>query len=233
MDTDWIDEMTAASPAARFIAWAGELIFEGAHEDDRVGRTVKFRIVRPPEKLGEANPFSTYTRRRKGHAGTRFEAVFSTGEKQAEMMEIMLLNWADGPKGSTVTFVLPPYGDHPFMRNSRGVDAVAVVLLEKDDDEAVVDQVKRDRVENPRRKQKLSTVAAQMCKNPVFQEWVSYVETAPSTDEYQARDWLCLACSIDSRADLDTEIDSGGAQRKFRAICDEFVAWQKKRGLLK
>lgn len=229
--TDWIDDMVNESTAGRYVAWAGEVGFEGAREDDRVGRTVKLRIIRPPEALREANPFSEFTRRRRGHAGTRFEGSFATDDGAVFLLEVMLLNWSDSPRGSTVTFVLPAGdGPHPFMAASRETSKWALALLERDDDEQVVDQVKRDRVENPRKGQKLSTVAAQMCKNPVFLDWIKEVYDDTVKDEHDLRDWLYIELEIESRSEIDTVAEKN---RWFRGMCAEFVEWQKAKGLLR
>jgi hypothetical protein len=108
-NTDWLDKMVERSPAAKVVAWAGELRFAGAREDDKVGRTVRFDIIVAPENAGKANPFSTFTRRRAGHAGTRFHLGMSGIEDAPEWnAEVMLLGWNDGPKGQTVTFLLSP-----------------------------------------------------------------------------------------------------------------------------
>lgn len=230
MTEAWLDQMVDDSPAARHIAWTGELVFAGAREDDKVGRTVKFDIRVQPEDVGKANPFATFTRRRAGHAGTIFEASFAgifnnTFELAAE---VMLLNWSDGPSGSSVTFVLPPVGTtNPFMWCTRGQSNFMAVLLEKADDETFVDQKKRERVEG--RGQKPSNAAAQIIKNPRYWEYMNEVAFCDISTAAAADGAMKKALWIDSKAELDSSPERA---RMFRQHMDEFVAWQKEKGYL-
>lgn len=222
--------MVDDSPAARHIAWTGELMFAGAREDDKVGRTVKFDIRVQPEDVGKANPFATFTRRRAGHAGTIFEASFAgifnnTFELAAE---VMLLNWSDGPSGSSVTFVLPPVGTtNPFMWCTRGQSNFMAVLLEKADDETFVDQKKRERVEGGG--QKLSNAAAQIIKNPRYWEYLRDASFAPVTSAISADKEMKAILNIDSKSELDSK---PAKVLLFRQHMDEFVAWQQEKGYL-
>jgi hypothetical protein len=220
---DWLEDMVSTSPAARHVAWAGELSFAGARDDDRAGRTVRFNIVVAPEDVGKANPFSGYTRRRAGHAGTRFQASFAAIDGAFEWMdEVMLLGWSDGPKGSSVTFMLSPTeGRHPFFQFERGTACFMVTLIEISDDETPVDQVKRARVEGGG--QKVSNAAAQVIKNPVYWDWMQVGGTTDADIELKRH------LDIKSKAELDRDPE---AVKRFRAHMDEFVSWQKAEGLL-
>lgn len=221
--SDWLEDMVRVSPAARHVAWVGELSFAGARDDDRAGRTVRFNVVVAPENVGKANPFSSYTRRRAGHAGTRFKASLAAIGNGFEWMdEVMLLGWSDGPKGSSVTFVIPPTEDrHPFFQFERNTSSFMVTLIEISDDETPVDQVKRDRVESGG--QRPSNAAAQVVKNKVYWDWQG---VASASDADAA---LKGALGIDSKSELDRDPE---AVKRFRAHMDEFVSWQKAEGLL-
>lgn len=209
------------------VAWSGELEFLGATEDDHTGRTVNFRIIRKLDELGEAHPFGTFTRRRRGHAGTRFETVLApVGGGPNIALEAMLLNWADGPKGATVKFLLNPeqHEEHPFMgctRRSReaGGTSFMAVLLELDDDNTIVNQGKRQRYEGAQ--QKLSNAAAILLKSPRFHEWANEVylkQTEVSTDE-----WLKSLLNIKSKAELDRNTTAAKSFRNMRALYTEWL----------
>lgn len=221
----WLDDMTDESPAAKHVAWAGELVFAGAREDDRIGRTAKFDIIRLPEDAGKVNPFAEHTRRRANHAGTRFTLALSMLEPVCEatdwLDEVMLLGWNDGPKGQMVTLLLQPTADkHPFMTTDRGTRYMAV-FVELDDADAAVDQHKRERVEKA--PQRLSNVAAQMIKTVAYQQF-SKTGSKEFADEF-----MKIELGIGSKSELDSDAN---AVKRFRAHCDEFVLWQKKNGYL-
>lgn len=241
MNDKWLDKMIAASPRAKHIAWSGEVRLAGAREDDRIGRTVKLDIVRMPEDAMDANPFAAHTRRRAGHGGTRFELalteiVDANTLTKDFMEEVMLLNWNDGPKGPTVTFMLQPGAQaggsisiHPFMYKDRGT-AYMAVFVELGDDDVAVNQQKRTLVE--RGAQKQSNAAAQIIKNPHYWEWRG-LGLGPGTDNaacLRAADAdLKEICGIESKSQLDSDPD---AVRLFRQHLDDFVAWQEDKGYL-
>lgn len=241
--SDWLDELTEKSPMKSSIGWRGELEFAGATEDDRAGRTVKFRIIRPPAELGSAHPFATFTRRRGRRAGTVFEAsVFSVSnsDKAVYCDQVMLLNWTDGPSGSTVAFLLCSDeidGPHPFLGYSRPSKQVAgsrfmAVMLEVSDDNQIIDQEQRERAEmalRTGREQKTSNVAAMICKNPRFHDYLREQVEAVDWSEALATKWLKKSCEIDSRAELDDPKNRGKIVR-FEAIRKAFVAWQEEQG---
>jgi hypothetical protein len=221
-NTDWLDKMVERSPAARVLAYVGELHFAGAKEDDKIGRTVKFDLRVLPEDAGKANPFGAFTRRRAGHAGSRFVMSMSGIDNAREFAdEVMLLNWSDGPKGQTVTFMISPQHDrHPFMGVTRGAQFMAT-LVEINDDEQAVDQVKRERLE--RAPQKLSNAAAQVVKNPQYWEFLNV------KDAEEADFAMKLSLGIESKRELDSNPE---AVKEFRDHMDEFVQWQKFKGYL-
>lgn len=152
--SNWVDEIiSAAAPSsAVVIAWAGEVEFLSASETDTTGRTVKLRLARPPEELGQGHPFSKFTRRRKGFAGTRFEASLSPLDgTEALALSTVLLNWQDSPSGSSVSLKLSDdgYPQHPLMFCKRpsaegpGTRWMAV-FVELTDDELPVNQKQAD-----------------------------------------------------------------------------------------
>lgn len=145
------------------IAWAGELELLEAKWTDRDGHTVKFRLVTPNED--RPNPFKSFTKRKSGRAGTRFRVACShvqgavTGETMYDG-EFMLAGWGDtSTQGYTVVFwcEAPEKGMHAFESYARTVDTFMVALVELDDDDAPVDQVKRERVETAARSEAIET----------------------------------------------------------------------------
>lgn len=239
--SSWLDEIAAASPMRSKIGWQGELEFAGATEDDRAGRTVTFRIVRRPEELGSAHPFATFTRRKGKSAGTIFEAsIFSVAapDKAAYSDQIMLKNWSDGPRGAIVQFVLDEGADtHPFLGYSRASKDSAgsrfmAVLLEKADDETIVDQEQQERAERGARtgrQQKTSNVAAMLIKEPRFHEYLRETVEAVDWNTALADRWLKARCKIDSKAALDVPAMQP-AVAAFERIRKRFEAWREEQG---
>lgn len=133
-------------------AWTGELVLLEAKWTDKDGHTVKFKLATPNEE--RPNPFKVFTKRKSGRAGTLFYASLAVvdGLKTDEGYSgnVMLAGWADtSTQGYTVTFwVEPPdTGLHPFQGYTRGVSSFMTGLVELDDDEQPIDQVKRAKVE--------------------------------------------------------------------------------------
>jgi hypothetical protein len=222
----WLDSFEDDAPtAATKVAWGGELRFAGAREDDKQGRTVKFDILKHPEEAERINPFASHTRRRAGHGGTRFHmSLAGVGFDHESLQEVMLLGWSDGPKGQTVTFLLgSDLPKHPFMHTERNTTYMGA-FVEIDDDDAVVDQVKRERVEKA--PQKLSNVAAQMLKNPTYLQYLM----ANAPEDINADEAMKTCLDIESKRELDSDAD---AVKRFRVHCDRFVAWQKENGYLR
>lgn len=226
------------------IAWAGELVLLEAKWTDRDGHLVKFKIAAPNEE--RPNPFKAYTKRRSGKAGTIFGSACAHigGVKTDETVysgQLMLAGWADtSTKGYTVTFWCEPpdQGMHPFEGFQRGKDAFMCMLVELDEDNAVIDQGKRERVENaarpsaPRR-QKLAQLAGMFCSNPVFHRWINEVgrsNTQPAVyDQEGAAGWMREALGIDSRRQLDEMEEK--ARMFHEKIRQPFVDWQQEQGI--
>ena len=205
------------------IAWTGRVMMDSAAWGDQTGSTVTFLL--PAAAEGVRNPFYRYTKRRKGRAGTRFMMACQTaGESVRHALyedEVMLAGWNDSQqKGHTVKLWLCNDGvGHPF----EGVDRktpLMVSLVELDDDNEVIDQKMRDRVERQGIKpsQRPSYGAVMLCKNPEFHQWIMRDETVKQIIregpmvpvekrrellEQIAKDWMCRHLKIDSRAELD------------------------------
>lgn len=245
----WIDEMIENDPAlkgkvtaAKYIAHVGELEFSGASESDTSGRRVKFRLIRAPEELGKVNPFAKFTRRRKGHVGTRFDVAFNEVDGPKELMvEIWLADWGDSPKGSTITLALNnEQAVHPFMHDRRASKEQAgsrymATFVERGDDEAVVQQSKVERAEQARRTgrhQTLSNVAQIMVKNQRFRDWLRETVKDEDWTIVAADHWLKETLGVHSKAELDdprlpeTHKIVVGFHRVRIAFCD----WQDAQG---
>lgn len=244
--TSWIDDLVKDSPLRSKIGFKGELEFFGATESDQAGRTVAFRLVRRPEEIGAAHPFSAFTRRRGKTAGTIFEAVIVSvvGEKTVYSGELMLANWADGPKGATVKFWCDEGGDHPFLvgyqrpaAKTSGTRFMAV-LVEKQDDEEIVDQEKRERVEQAartgRRPQKLSNAVAIITQSDRFHEWLTENfdnKFGPHWNKDTADKWLKDVLKITSKRELDDDSNQR-AIVGWNKIRQKYVAWQEEMGYI-
>ena len=217
--SSWIDEVIAsANPAAaQKIAWAGELEFLSASETDTTGRTVKLRLVRGPEEMASINPFAKFTRRRKGFAGTRFEASLSPLDGTETLaLSTVLLNWADGPSGPSVTLKLSDDSpQHPFMFSRRpSADGNGTrwmgVMIELTDDEQPVDQTKaqftiRDsRIENDRPIMSYAQNVGILIKSAAFALYLQ--ERVDGNREWDAESidtWLKAKLGIKSKTELN------------------------------
>lgn len=249
--SNWIEDVVAHSPSRNIIALAAEIEYCGASDSDTAGRRVKFRIVLPPEDAGATHPFAKFTRRRRGHVGTRFEASFAgIDHKQELMMEIQLCNWTTTPKGAYVEFQISYDLDtHPFMGFARASATAAgtrwmMTCVEKDDSEAIVNQTKAELAERSARagrRQTMSNVARYLTKNPRFHEFLNeYVGDPPrgpgiwrngvsATDSADA--WLKSALGITSKADLDgSGPEALMAIKRFDKVRAFFVEWQERSG---
>ena len=168
---------------------------------------------KPGDKYG-ANPFKKFTKRKKGRVGTRFGAVFTESDGSTFYQdEVMLKNWADGAKGWTLHLWVnhDEVGMHPFMCvDNKTVFALAMVEL--DDDNSVIDQEKRDRVERaPKtaRKRTLSNYAATLCREIMFMRYLGDTYGLASEPEFAnevATNWMRKFLGIESRAELDTDV---------------------------
>ena len=199
------------------VSFKGELEFAGASEDDKVGRMVRFRIVKRPEDQGLAHPFAAGRRRKAKSPGTRFFGSFVSVESGEVVYggETMLLGWTDGPGGSMVSFILNDDDlSHPFItvaykRASRGSAGTRLMaaLAEIGDDEVVVNQAKKAAVEEPQHKhheQRLSNFAAILSKDARFHDWLREHVRDCDWNEKAADDWIKGVCKIESKRELDT-----------------------------
>jgi len=182
---------------------------------DENGSTVTFKL---PMQHSEdvRNPFHAFTKRRKGKAGTRFMMACHTASEGVRHAlyedEAMLAGWNDSQQnGHTVKLWLCNDGmGHPFEGLSRTQELI-VALNELDDDNEVIDQKMRDRVEKQidTGRQKDSNVAALLCRTPEFWEWVNtvgndlVVMNVVCNAEEPAAHWMYQVLGISSRAELD------------------------------
>jgi hypothetical protein len=237
----WIDDLIALRSVRKYVAYAGELEFMRASESDSAGRTVRFRLVRPPEQQSHAHPFAKCTRRRRGKGGSRFEVGFAAVDSGQEMLlEVTLLNWSSTPQGDWVDFALDFAADkHPFMGCSRASKEVPgtrwmATFVEKDDSEVLINQEKVARLEQTRRTgrgQTLSNVARMLTKHPRFHEWLREYEEDTDWNTQAADDWLKTTIGIQSKADLDNDgPEAVKAIAAFHRIRTKFVEWQETQG---
>ena len=227
------------------ISFKGELEFAGASEDDKLGRVVKFRIVKRPEDIGLAHPFATGRRRKAKAPGTRFFGSFASVQSGEVMHfgEVMLLGWADGPGGSTVSFILDTETEkHPFIgytRASRGSagSRFMAALAEMSDDEQPINEAKREAVEGPVAAEKpakahhqtLSNYAALMSKDARFHDWLrEHVRSCDWTPE-EADNWIKGVCRIESKRELDSPGDA--CDRFHRLVRRPYSDWLDEQGM--
>ena len=181
---------------------------------------------------GQRNPFEKWTKRRKGHAGTRF--MMACVDNQTKQMvyqdEVMLAGWNDSQSsGHTVKFWLATDAmGHPFEGFDRKTDSFYVSLVELDDDETTVNQNLRNRLESKGKSpsQRLSYVAAMLCKNEDFWRWSGIQQGWPEDAAYgeqEAREWMLLQLEIESRSELDKDPDKAALFHEI--IRKPFVEW--------
>lgn len=193
------------------IAWSGQVIMARADWSDDNGSTVTFKLPMNHDAQDKRNPFHAFTKRRKGRAGTRFMMVCQTaGEDVRHRLyedEVMLAGWNDSQQnGHTVKLWLCNDGmGHPFDGIGRTQELV-ISLVELDDDQEVIDQKMRDRVEKQSTPTtgRLSYSAAMLCKNVDFWEW------SKQGSEEEAKQWMYMVCGIKSRAELDSDPVAAG-----------------------
>lgn len=202
-------------PRMQIVAWNGVVSMHKADWGDEAGSTVTFKLSMKGNE-GSRNPFESFTKRRKGRAGTRFFMAVTTAETEPQALykdEVMLAGWNDSQStGHTVKFWLcNDRMGHPFEGISRKQE-LALALSELDDDNEPIDQKMRDRVEKggKRPSERLSYVAAMLCKQEAFHDWcteraqVDDVSLNPPVDnEQSARGFILQECGISSRAELD------------------------------
>lgn len=223
------------------IAYHGLVTMHEAKWTDKDGSTVTFKL--PMKGMeNQRNPFERWTKRRKGHAGTRFVmACIRPVPEQSHTMiyddEVMLAGWNDSQTtGHTVKFWLAmDQMGHPFEGFERHKDEFYISLVELDDDQEIIDQNVRDKVEaaSKRPSERLSYVAAMLCKNEGFHTYVleqteytpQDIEVMGITDlEDYCRQWMCYELGIKSRAELDKS--KVLAERFHDEIRRPFLMWQ-------
>ncbi len=192
------------------IAYADTVTLEKATWDTPFGMYALFSLSQPLVARETANPFKRFTKRRKGRTGTRFSAVFTSSIGTIVYNdEVMLKGWADGTSGWKLALYLncDDDGMHPFMSCDKGAE-FGLAMVELDDDNTVIDQVKRDKAEKGPRKQNLSNYAAMLCRTPKFWTWLISKGTfavPEKVDESIVKHWMCGVLEMDSRSELDTD----------------------------
>jgi hypothetical protein len=241
----WIDDLVKGSPIQSKIGFRGELEFFGASEGDTSGQTVKFRIIRAPEELLLANPFSQFTRRRGKRVGTIFEGsvVSVVSGEPVYTGELMLSDWGDGPQGASVKFWLDMGGDrNPFMGYTRPTASAAgsrfmAVLLEKTDSGQVVEQAKAIHIETmdqtgkKSHKQRLSNAVAIIIKQPRFLDWMRENVRGEDWTEKTADNWVKMVVQIASKSELDDPKNQAAIDR-WETIRRRYVNWQYEQGYI-
>jgi hypothetical protein len=226
------------------IAWSGRVTMARADWGDRDGSTVTFKLPMDETAEEQRNPFHAFTKRRKGRAGTRFMMACHTAREGIRHAlyedEAMLAGWNDSQTaGHTVKLWL--CGDvlgHPFDGIDRK-EPLIISLAELDDDQEIIDQKVRDRVEAQQKRpaERLSYVAAMLCKNEGFHTWIAQDERVkqiqreylperlPVPWEEIATEWIYRALTIKSRSELDK--DPVLAEKFHRCIRKPFLKWQE------
>ena len=207
------------------VAYKGGFELLDAKWELQNGRTVKFRIMEEPNKPILMHPFNQFTRRRGGRVGTRFGASITHEHSEEPMFvgEMMLMSGgAPLGKGYWVSFWLDDEADHhPFAgyRPRKGDapgEIFMVAFCELDDDDHVINQEKRARVESAngkRGRQKLSNFAALLCENEMFHQYLHERVTFSGkqipkhkwASEDMAARYIRWKCGIESRSELDRD----------------------------
>jgi len=223
------------------IAFTSIVTMHQAAWGDEAGSTVTFKL--PMTDTGDSrNPFHSFTKRRKGHSGTRFTMSVSTCQDEPQTVyvdEAMLAGWNDSQlNGHTVKFWLCNDNmGHPFEGFSR-VQEFALALTELDDDNEPIDQKMRDHVEQQATttSSRPSYAAAMLCKDHDFHAFIN--EDIEQTDDFLnkkvqgeqgAREWMCNRLGIQSRAEIDSNPD---IERQFHdGIRVPYLEWVGDKGV--
>ena len=218
-------------------AYSGEVTLHEAKWTDKEGSTVTFKLPMNQDAEEKRNPFHEHTKRRKGRAGTRFMMVCRSGKMMVYADEVMLAGWNDSQtSGHTVKLWLAmDTMGHPFEGFERNKDKFEIALVELDDDNEMIDPKVRDRVERVKKRpsERLSYVAAMLCKNEGFHTYVlEQTEYTPQDIEVMGiddieeycRQWMCYELGIKSRSELDKS--NVLAERFHSEIRKPFVEWQ-------
>ena len=233
----WIDDIISSSAAPQRIFLAAEVEFMGAAENDITGRTVKLRIIRSPEEQLQAHPCAKATRRRRGFAGTMFEATLSPLDGTPILtLATILLNWQDAPKGSTVT--LKVSDDSPEMMFYKRPSAEGpgtrwmAVFVELTGDELPVNQKQADMADkladtpianSERKAQTYAQGVALLIKSGQFLEFLNErIEPGTWTPD-EADTWIKAKLGIASKSELN-EIGCP-ARKVWEQIRSAYVEW--------
>lgn len=211
------------------IAFQGEVELEKAVWDTDWGMYAVFRLDQKPQDKNNANPFKKFTKMRKGKVGTRFDTVFTLPDDViAYEDEVMLKGWSDGTTGWKVTFWMKGHEgtvmEHPFMDYEKG-KLFSLVLVELDEDETPIDQVKRERLSRSeaRKQHPLAMLAGQLAKSEAFQEYLG-ARTGHEFGPESSADWIRTVCNVESRKELDTNKEA--ASRFHAHVRTPFLLWQ-------
>lgn len=212
------------------VAFAGNVTLEKVIWDNVWGQYIFLKLAQQKNEIKIANPFKKFTKMRKGRVGTRFGAVFSLSNGDIFYNdEVMLKNWSDGSAGWGLHLWVSPDKDgfHPFMeQSSTDKPEFGLAMVELDDDNSVIDQDKRERVEaapKTHRQRTLSNYAAQLCRNRDFWEFActqknlyprDYEALADQSFENLLTVWMRNYLGIKSRSELDSD----------RHVADQFHA---------
>ncbi len=199
------------------IAYTARVTMHSAAWGDETGSVVTFKLPMAKGADETRNPFHGFTKRRKGKSGTRFMMVCLLGlgdtRKPIYEDEVMLAGWNDSQQnGHTAKlWICNDNMGHPFEGISRK-DDLMLSLVELDDDNEVIDQKMRERVERTSKRPsgRLSYVAAMLCKSEEFWAYINnYTDETKDfiqptvTNEEEAKQWIYQKCGISSRAELD------------------------------
>ncbi|WP_033472896.1 hypothetical protein [Bordetella bronchiseptica] len=155
--------------------------------------------------------------------------------------EVMLAGWSQTHNGGAkVTFWLQDDTDleaFKAMTVAKGKTAgqrLALVAVEIGDDEEPVSPQSQS-TPTPAEKLKggdLARLAGQLCVNPEFQRFAAHMQSGPnylaSSDQFTATNWLREMCGVDSRADLDHDIEA--AARFHERVRKPFLEWKGRMG---
>jgi hypothetical protein len=219
------------------LAYSARVTMHSAAWGDETGSVVTFKLPMTKDAEDVRNPFHSFTKRRKGRAGTRFMMVCHTaGEVRHALYEdeVMLAGWNDSQQnGHTAKlWIASDAMGHPFEGVGRKQELI-ISLVELDDDNEPIDQKMRDRVEKQgiHPQSRLSYAAVMLCKNDMFWQWCRESDYTlagnPIVDEESAKLWIYLMCRIESRAELN-DPEKTIAISKFEEILRDFTAAQEK-----
>lgn len=215
------------------VAYKGDVELEEARWDNSFGMTVKIKLEQRPHELNAANPFKSFTRMRKDRVGTRFRAVFAASEDDISYNdEVMLKGWSDGTTGWKLTLWIHANeaGLHPFMDSQKG-STYGLVMVELDDDQEPINQVRREIVESSAKykRKTLANYAAILCERPEFLRFLTEKEVLCTTERDQslrAADWVRNICGISSRRELDT--NNSAARLFHKNVREPYAQWYEK-----